>query len=73
MRREKLRGAEATPDAIGDLIHAGRAKARVMSYVGQLVADGYAEWDVLKNGDIELRFHTGETFILAETTIIRTA
>ena len=71
MRREKLRGTEATPDAIAGLIHADTAKALVMTYVGQLVADGYAEWDMLENGDVELRCHTGETFLLAETMIVR--
>ena len=49
MRREKLRRTEAAPDAIADLIHADTAKALVMTYVGQLVADGYAEWDMLEN------------------------
>ena len=48
------------------LVHADPAKALVMTYFGQLVADGYAEWDMLDNGDIELRFNTGETFLLAE-------
>ena len=73
MRREKLRGTEATTDAIADLICNDDAKALVMNYVGRFVADGYAEWDVLTNGDVELRFHTGEVFILGEMTVIRIA
>jgi hypothetical protein len=73
MRRGKFRGAEAMPDAIASIIHAHTAKAIVMSYVGQLVADGYAEWDMLENGDIRLRCRTGETFLLAETVIVRIA
>jgi hypothetical protein len=73
MRREKLRGAEATADAIAGLIYGDTAKELVMSYIGQLVADGYAEWDVLTNGDVEVRFHTGETFLLAETMMVRIA
>jgi hypothetical protein len=40
--RRKLRGVEAAPDAVAGLIHADTAKALVMSYVRQLVADGYA-------------------------------
>jgi hypothetical protein len=64
MRREKLRGAEAV---------ANPAKALVMSYVRQLVADGHAEWDLLANGEIEVRFRTGDSFIFGETTIIRIA
>ena len=73
MRREKLRRTEAAPGAIAGLIHADAAKALVMTYVGQLVADGYAEWDLLENGDVQLRCHTGEIFLLAETMIVRTA
>jgi hypothetical protein len=44
-----------------------------MKRVGRFVTDGYAEWDVLDNGDIQLRFNTGETFLLAETVIVRLA
>jgi hypothetical protein len=73
MRREKLRGSEAMPDATANLFHADIAKAFVTSHIDRLVADGYAEWDVLTNGYIEVRFHTGETFILAEAAIIRIA
>lgn len=80
MRREKLRGTEAKPDAIAGLIHADTAKAIVMTYIGQLVADGYAQWDMLENGDVQLRerdvqlrCHTGEIFLLAETMIVRIA
>jgi hypothetical protein len=73
MRREKLRRTEATPDAIAGLIHAGAAKAFVMSYVSQLVADGYAEWGMFENGDVQLRCHTGEIFLLAKATITRIA
>jgi hypothetical protein len=73
MRREKLHGTEITPDGAVDPILNGDAKALVMSHVGQLVADGYADWDVLLNGDVELRFHTGEIFILAEMMVVRIA
>lgn len=73
MRREKLCGTEATPDAIAGPINSGTAKKLVMTYIGELVADGYAEWDMLENGDVQLRCHTGEIFLLAETTIVRIA
>jgi len=67
---EKQCGSLATPGE-----RARRAyddpKALVMSYAGQLVRDGYAEWNVLDNGDIELRFFTGEVFLLRDTTIMR--
>jgi hypothetical protein len=42
-----------------------------MSHIGQLVSDGYAEWSLLDNGDVELRFLSGEVFVLADTTITR--
>jgi hypothetical protein len=73
MRRGKLRRTEATPDAIAGVIHVNAAKALVMTYIGQLVADGYAEWDLLESGDVHLRCRTGEIFLLAETVIIRIA
>ena len=73
MRREKLHGTDAAPDAVAGLIHAGMAKALVMTYVEQLVANGYAEWDMLDNGDVELRCHSGGIFLLAETMIVRIA
>lgn len=44
-----------------------------MKYVGQLVADGYAEWEMLDNGEIELRFETGEIYILSDKVIVRLA
>jgi hypothetical protein len=44
-----------------------------MISIGQLVADGYAEWAMLDNGDIQLSFSTGETFLLTERAIIRLA
>jgi hypothetical protein len=61
---------KATPDAIARLCPADPAKALVMKYIGQLVADGFAEWDMLDNGNIQLRFNTGERFLLAETVIV---
>jgi hypothetical protein len=42
-----------------------------MKFIGQLVIDGFAEWEMLDNGEIELRFDTGETFILGEKAIVR--
>ena len=73
MRRQKLCGTDATSDAIAGLFRADSAKALVVTYVRRLVVDGYAEWDMLENGDIQLRFQTGETFLLTRTMIIRIA
>ena len=61
----------ATSGAIAGLFHGDPAKALVMTCIGQLVARGYAQWDMLDNGDIRLRFHMGETFLLGEKMIIR--
>jgi hypothetical protein len=73
MRREKLRGAEAVANEVVGVIFGDPAKALVMRYVRQLVADGHAEWDLLANGEIEVRFRTGDGFIFGETTITRIA
>jgi hypothetical protein len=72
-KREKRRRNRTVPDPIAGLVHADPAKARVMAYFHRLVADGYAEWHMLGNGDIRLRFRTGQTYLLAKTTIIRIA
>jgi hypothetical protein len=72
-RRERLCGTDAASDGIASLFHADPAKALVMTCVRRLVADGYAECDMLENGDIRLHFQTGETFLLARTMIIRIA
>ena len=59
------------PDSLTGRFAADPAKALVMSHIGQLVSDGYAEWSLLDNGDVELRFLSGEVFLLADTTITR--
>ena len=71
--RRTLPGTEAAADALVALARDNPDKALVMKYIGQFVADGYAEWAALSNGEIEVRFTTGETYLLAETTIIRLA
>jgi hypothetical protein len=60
-------------DAISRPFQADPAKKLVTKYVRQLVAEGLAEWDVLDNGRVQVRFNTGETFLLAETAITRLA
>jgi hypothetical protein len=62
---------KAMPDATAGLSHGDPAKAHVMKHIDQLVAGGFAELDMLDDGDIQLRFHTGETFLLKETVIVR--
>jgi hypothetical protein len=60
-------------DAISRPFQADPAKELVTKYVRQLVAEGLAEWDVLDNGHVQVRFNTGETFLLAEKAITRLA
>ena len=71
--RRKLPGTEEVIDALVALAQDNPDKALVMRYIGQLVADGYAEWAMLDNGEMEVRFTSGETYLLAETTILRLA
>jgi hypothetical protein len=49
------------------------AKTLVVMYFSQFVNDGYAEWHSRDDGDCELRFVTGEVFLLADTTMTRLA
>jgi hypothetical protein len=72
-RRAKRSHREATRDTVAGLVDANPAKALVMSHIRQLVAEGRAEWAWHENGDIRLRLQTGETFLLADTAIIRIA
>jgi hypothetical protein len=70
-RREKIRGTAAALEGITGRVYADPAKALVVSYIGQLVGDGYAEWSLLDNGDVELRFFSGEVLLLADSSIAR--
>jgi hypothetical protein len=68
--RDELRGSEAMPDP--RLVHRD-PKAFVMTYFQRLVASGYAKWHMLENGDIRLQLLTGESYLLAKTTVTRIA
>ncbi len=70
--RRKLPGTEEAIDALVALAQDNPDKALVMN-IGQLVVNGYAEWEMLDNGKVELRFTSGETYLLARTTILRVA
>jgi hypothetical protein len=48
-------------------------KARVMDYFEQFVLAGHATWEMRDNGEIELCFASGETYLLCATTILRLA
>ena len=59
------------PESLTGRFAADPTKALVMSYIGQFINDGYAEWSLLDNDDVELRFLSGEVFLLGDTTITR--
>ena len=71
--REKRQLKKASAETIADFAQTNPAKARMMAYFRELVAGGYAEWEMLDNGTIQLRFKTGETYLLEKATITRTA
>ena len=71
MRRAKTGGTVAAPDNIAGRFYGDPTKALVMTHIGQFVYDGYAEWIMLDNGDVELRFCSGEVFLLADATMTR--
>jgi hypothetical protein len=72
-RRTKTGRAIAAPDNIAGHFYRDPARALVMTHIGQFVRDGYANWTVLDNGDVELRFFSGEIFLLADATMTRLA
>jgi len=72
-QRHKRCGTRAVSDSIIMHARAGSDKAVVINYIAQLVAYGYAQWRLRGSGDIELRLSTGETFLLAETEVVRIA
>jgi hypothetical protein len=71
--REKSCGTAATLGGFPERFRHDPAKSIVMRHIGRLVSDGFAEWRVLDDAEIELRFVSGEVFLLAETTITRIA
>jgi hypothetical protein len=71
--RCNLPGAEEVIDALVALAQGNPEKALVMRYIGQLVVAGYADLEMLDNGEAEVRFTSGETYLLAETAILRLA
>ena len=72
LRRKRL-GAEKAVESLDALGADQPDKSLVMKYIGQLVADGYAEWDIRDNGDVEVRFTSGEVYLLSKATILRLA
>jgi hypothetical protein len=71
MNQRRLPRTKEAIDAVVALAKDNPDKALIVTYIGELVAEGFAAWEVLANGDIEVCFTSGETFLLAEDTILR--
>jgi hypothetical protein len=70
-RRAKIGRTGAAHGTIAGCFYGDPARALVMAHVSQFVRDGHAEWTMLDNGDVELRFFSGEVFVLADATMTR--
>jgi hypothetical protein len=68
---ETLYEKMCSPVARDDRTAVDPAKALVIAHLGVLVSDGFAEWSPLDNGNVELRFFSGETFLLAASSVTR--
>ena len=65
-----------TTNAAVTIISSSRAdpiKAFVIAHFWQLAADGHAEWNPLRDGNVEFRLPSGEAFLLGHTSITRVA
>ncbi|MET0679063.1 MAG: hypothetical protein ABW175_24960 [Bradyrhizobium sp.] len=69
----KLPGTEKAVETFVALGQDQPDKALVMKYIGQLVVDGYAEWEMLDNGEVEVRFTSGEIYLLSKAAVLRLA
>jgi hypothetical protein len=63
-KQNRLRAAKVASCAIAGAVYSDPDKALVMTAIGELIADGHAEWTLLDDGDVELSFNSGETFLL---------
>ena len=71
-RTRRATGRTATAhDNIAGGFYRDPSKTLVMTHIEQFVRDGYAEWIMLNNGDVELSFFSGEVFLLTDATITR--
>jgi hypothetical protein len=70
-KTNRRRLGASKPSSVIARSRADSAKTLVMKYIKQLLADGFARWDMLDNGNIRLRFITGEKFLLTEKEILR--
>jgi hypothetical protein len=73
MDRDESFGTLSSVDDVVARFRDDPAKTLVMMYLSQFVNDGYAEWHARDDGDFELRFVTGEIFLMADATMTRLA
>ena len=69
--RRKIRDAMASADRLAKRRCSDIAKALVMGQVVQFVRVGLAQWNELSDGDIEVRFMSGELFHFGKMSIVR--
>jgi hypothetical protein len=50
-----------------------RSSGRRQDETTAAITEGHAQWTMLGDADIQLSFHSGEGFLLAERVIIRLA
>jgi len=71
-RRQPITVGVAQNDSHWPMCHfADTDKTQVMNWIGDLIKAGHAEGGVLSNGNIELRFITGEIYHLGDKTVTR--
>lgn len=71
MGSRKRCGTRAPADSFAESVGTEQDKVAVMLWLTQLATDWGADWNRLDNGDIQLRFNTGERFLLGKTHITR--
>ena len=70
-RKKRRRLPRTALEAFARLARGDPDRALVLNYIGQLAANGFAIWNLLDNGEIEVRLISGETYVLSRTTILR--
>jgi len=72
-RRRSFDGVSAVVAMLAARAKGDPDKAAVIACIGQLVTDGMAVWDLLEDGDVEVRLATGEAYLLQERAVLRIA
>ncbi len=72
-KRRRSDEAEKAFNGLSSFSQNDPEKQLVLTYIARLIADGYAEFDVQESGEIEVRFTSGEIYLLGEASILRLA